>query len=188
MVQKKNLHYAVWSQSFMLSRQVLYHLSHSASPFSVGYFQDRISRTICPGWLPTTILLISASWVELPAWATGSQLSEQLLQWQNQVEVVVTRRILVVVIRNRTSFAKRKTLSFLASKDFITLEDDCVTKHINLKQAEWTEAREKSKLGSTYHQEPLIFLFRGHLLQNTWMLSDPFTYTFFYTNQCSCTH
>jgi hypothetical protein len=26
-------------------------------------FQDRVSRTICPGWLWTMILLISASWV-----------------------------------------------------------------------------------------------------------------------------
>jgi hypothetical protein len=27
------------------------------------FFHDRISRTICWGWLPTTTLLISASWV-----------------------------------------------------------------------------------------------------------------------------
>jgi hypothetical protein len=26
-------------------------------------FPDRVSWTICPGWLPVTILLISASWV-----------------------------------------------------------------------------------------------------------------------------
>jgi hypothetical protein len=31
--------------------------------FSVGYFWDRVLRTICPGWLRTLILLISASWV-----------------------------------------------------------------------------------------------------------------------------
>jgi hypothetical protein len=29
----------------------------------VEYFPDRVSQTICPGCLPTTILLISASWV-----------------------------------------------------------------------------------------------------------------------------
>jgi hypothetical protein len=29
-----------------------------------------VSRTICPGWLWTTILLISASWVGLQAWPT----------------------------------------------------------------------------------------------------------------------
>jgi hypothetical protein len=27
-----------------------------------GFFQGRVSRTICPGWLGTSILLISASW------------------------------------------------------------------------------------------------------------------------------
>jgi hypothetical protein len=33
-------------------------------PFSVmGFFQDRVSKTICLGWLWTMILLISASWV-----------------------------------------------------------------------------------------------------------------------------
>jgi hypothetical protein len=26
-------------------------------------FQDRLSQTICPDWLPTMILLISASWL-----------------------------------------------------------------------------------------------------------------------------
>jgi hypothetical protein len=29
----------------------------------VGYFQGRVSQTICPGWSWTVILLISASWV-----------------------------------------------------------------------------------------------------------------------------
>jgi hypothetical protein len=38
-------------------------LSHSASPFCDGHFQDRVSQTICPGWLWTTILSISVSWV-----------------------------------------------------------------------------------------------------------------------------
>jgi hypothetical protein len=31
--------------------------------FCVGYFQDRVSWTICPGWLLTSVLLISVSWV-----------------------------------------------------------------------------------------------------------------------------
>jgi hypothetical protein len=39
-----------------LARQALYHLSHSISPFWVGFFQ-----TICLGWLQTSTLLISAS-------------------------------------------------------------------------------------------------------------------------------
>jgi hypothetical protein len=37
-------------------------LSHSTSPFFCdGFFWDRVLRTICLGWLQTTIL-ISASW------------------------------------------------------------------------------------------------------------------------------
>jgi hypothetical protein len=40
-----------------------YTLSHSTSPFLWRVFWDRVSKTICPGWLHTTILLISASWV-----------------------------------------------------------------------------------------------------------------------------
>jgi hypothetical protein len=31
--------------------------------FCVGYFQDRVLWTLCPGWPQTMILLISASWV-----------------------------------------------------------------------------------------------------------------------------
>jgi hypothetical protein len=31
--------------------------------FCLGYFWDRVSWTICPDWLQTVILLISASWV-----------------------------------------------------------------------------------------------------------------------------
>jgi hypothetical protein len=33
------------------------------SLFCAGYSQDRVSWTICSSWLPTTILLIAASWV-----------------------------------------------------------------------------------------------------------------------------
>jgi hypothetical protein len=43
--------------------QGLHLLSHSTSPFCVRYFQDRVSRTICPAWLQTAILLTSASQV-----------------------------------------------------------------------------------------------------------------------------
>jgi hypothetical protein len=39
-----------------------YTLSHSTSPFfGDGFFPDRVSQTICWGWLQTIILLISAS-------------------------------------------------------------------------------------------------------------------------------
>jgi hypothetical protein len=40
-----------------------YTLSQSTSPFCIKYFWDRVSQTICLGWLRTTILLIAASWV-----------------------------------------------------------------------------------------------------------------------------
>jgi hypothetical protein len=48
--------------SHLLGRH-FYCLSNSASPFCDGFFQDRVSRTISPGWLQTAILLISASLV-----------------------------------------------------------------------------------------------------------------------------
>jgi hypothetical protein len=42
---------------------MFYYLSHSTSPiFVLGFFQDRV-LTICPGWLQTAVLLISASQV-----------------------------------------------------------------------------------------------------------------------------
>jgi hypothetical protein len=34
-----------------------------------GFFRDRVSQTVFSGWLCTTILLISVSWV---AWSTGT--------------------------------------------------------------------------------------------------------------------
>jgi hypothetical protein len=41
-----------------------YFLNHSnQSFFCVVFFQDRVSTTICPGWLQTAILLISDTWV-----------------------------------------------------------------------------------------------------------------------------
>jgi hypothetical protein len=52
--------------SFMLSRQLVYHLNHSTSLFFLcvcdGFFLDRVSQTICPVWLWTVVLLICASW------------------------------------------------------------------------------------------------------------------------------
>jgi hypothetical protein len=38
-------------------------LSHSTSPIFMKGFRDKFAWTICPGWLWTVILLISASWV-----------------------------------------------------------------------------------------------------------------------------
>jgi hypothetical protein len=46
---------------FTLAKQALYPLSHSSSPFCSGYFGDGILQTVCLGWLPASILLISAS-------------------------------------------------------------------------------------------------------------------------------
>jgi hypothetical protein len=47
--------------SFELAKQALYCLSHTCSPFRSDYFGDEVSSTICLGWPPTLILLISAS-------------------------------------------------------------------------------------------------------------------------------
>jgi hypothetical protein len=38
-----------------------YTLSHSTSPFCDGFFQYWVTRVICPDWLQTAIILISAS-------------------------------------------------------------------------------------------------------------------------------
>jgi hypothetical protein len=56
----------VWTQGL--------HLRDTPSAlFCNGCFQDRVSRTICLGWLLTAILLISAFWVaRISAWATGT--------------------------------------------------------------------------------------------------------------------
>jgi hypothetical protein len=52
----------VWTQSLMLARQSAIWTT-SPTLFCVGFFQDRVSWPICPCWLQTTILLISASCV-----------------------------------------------------------------------------------------------------------------------------
>jgi hypothetical protein len=44
----------------MLARKAFYHLSHSARPFFVGYFEDRVSGTTYPGWFQIKSLLLSA--------------------------------------------------------------------------------------------------------------------------------
>jgi hypothetical protein len=52
------------------------HLEHSTSHFFVkGFFKIGSRGTICPGWLWTVILLISASWAaKIKAWAISTQL------------------------------------------------------------------------------------------------------------------
>jgi hypothetical protein len=44
----------IWTQ--------IYTLSHSTNSIFVKNFQDRVSQTVCPGWLWTVNLLNSASW------------------------------------------------------------------------------------------------------------------------------
>jgi hypothetical protein len=55
----------VGTQGLMLARQVFYHWSHLTSPFLCWAFWDGVSQTqtICLGWLWTSVLLTSASWV-----------------------------------------------------------------------------------------------------------------------------
>jgi hypothetical protein len=56
--------WTLWTQGLMLSRKVLCHLIHSSRTFfSVWYFWNRLSQTICLDWHWNEVLLISASWV-----------------------------------------------------------------------------------------------------------------------------
>jgi hypothetical protein len=72
-------------------------LSHSTSPFCEGYFWDRVLGTVCPGWLWTMILLISAS---LVARITGMSLcfdpafSHLQLLWLSSYQSMVFSRTL----------------------------------------------------------------------------------------------
>jgi hypothetical protein len=79
-IQIKDLLMHIWAFIVFHTRtgiQALYLEQLHHSFFCVRYFRDSILRTICLGWLQTTILLISASWVASvtgvshwrPAWA-----------------------------------------------------------------------------------------------------------------------
>jgi hypothetical protein len=66
-------------------------LSHFTSPILWGIFWDRILQTICPGWLWTSILLISASWVAritgVSHWLFYSQKVETThVQWVEMIK------------------------------------------------------------------------------------------------------
>jgi hypothetical protein len=39
----------VWTQGFVLAKQVVYHLSHTSGSFCSGHFGDRVSRSILGG-------------------------------------------------------------------------------------------------------------------------------------------
>jgi hypothetical protein len=58
-----------------------YTLSHSISPFFF-FNRDRVSWTICSGWLQTSILLISTSWI-----ARITDVSHQRLAWERVLRV-----------------------------------------------------------------------------------------------------
>jgi hypothetical protein len=64
-----NLRTLLWSGFFFFFFVVLglelraFTLTHSTALFLWRVFWDRVSWTICLGWLQTTVLLISTSWV-----------------------------------------------------------------------------------------------------------------------------
>jgi hypothetical protein len=66
-------------------------------PFLWRVFRDSISRTICPGWLWTVILLICASWVARitgvsPAWFRslgGHSVALQRPEWSQEAGGVI---------------------------------------------------------------------------------------------------
>jgi hypothetical protein len=85
----------VWTQGL--------HLDPLHQPFFCdGFFWDRVSRTICLGWLQTTILLIPASWV---ARITGMSYQHQAI-----VNSFVTRLHASYELRVET---KKKKFFFL---------------------------------------------------------------------------
>jgi hypothetical protein len=53
----------IWTQDLTLTKQAVYCLSHTSSPFCSGYFGYGILWTICPGWPWTVLLTISVSQV-----------------------------------------------------------------------------------------------------------------------------
>jgi hypothetical protein len=75
----------------------------------MGFFWDRVSQTVWPGWLQTAILLISASWVEriigvshqrLPGWKF--LMRDEMGTWKTRSEMERSQRwsILLVYLRN----------------------------------------------------------------------------------------
>jgi hypothetical protein len=53
----------VWTQGLYLSHSITLYQSFFVKVFFFSFFKDRVSWTICPGWLQMVIRLISASWV-----------------------------------------------------------------------------------------------------------------------------
>jgi hypothetical protein len=78
--------WTVWTQGFTLAGQMLYHLSHTCSPFCMVIFGDGVLWTIYPGWSQTTILEISASQVAritgMSHQAPGSHFLIIIISWE----------------------------------------------------------------------------------------------------------
>jgi hypothetical protein len=47
-----------WTQVFALSRQVLYHLIFTSSPFCSGHFGDRVLLLLRPAWPPVLLFML----------------------------------------------------------------------------------------------------------------------------------
>jgi hypothetical protein len=54
----------IWSQGLALTRQALYHLNHTLSPFYFSYFSDRVSHLLSGTGLgsPSSYLHLPSSW------------------------------------------------------------------------------------------------------------------------------
>jgi hypothetical protein len=50
----------IWTQEFMMAKQVFNCLSQTSSQICTDYFGDWVCRTICLAWFQTSILMISA--------------------------------------------------------------------------------------------------------------------------------
>jgi hypothetical protein len=59
------------------------------------YFRDRVSRTICPGWLGTLILLISASWVVTVTSVSHLRLARSLFLSGQETIVIWIQNVLI---------------------------------------------------------------------------------------------
>jgi hypothetical protein len=86
----------------MLVWQALDHLSDSSGPFLYWlFFWDRVSQTICPDWLQTVILLISASWIAgitgVSHWRpASSNLFWYYLRWPDNAVCLVWSWLLMI--------------------------------------------------------------------------------------------
>jgi hypothetical protein len=105
--------------------------------FVVDYFQDRVSGTVCMGWLWTMILLISASWVvRITAFSHSAQGMHTYMYLHTYVERYTCEykyvRVQIHFIFLKTTDSS-SPLSFKKSKLKNTIEDNI---NINQKTSE----------------------------------------------------